>query len=250
MARRARARGRRCWRSLACSAPLLAAGSWLVTGIRGPVAVSSGPVLPAFVSVSSDNGMQLRTLVLRSGPGQLTYAVLRGADPLIGATELAEPPAARRALDTAVAALVAPGGGDAQDQGQAMASFDIGYVLLPAPVDGGLARVLDGVPGLRPVSTTSAFELWRVAETTARVRVVPPTGTVIPVVSGPVAVSACGSPHGRRDPGARRAGRRLDRHAGRSPADAAGCPGRRLGTGFPPAAGRRTARRHPQSGRP
>jgi GT2 family glycosyltransferase len=179
---------------VACSAPLLAAGSWLVTGIRGPVAVSSGPVLPAFVSVSSDNGMQLRTLVLRSEPGQLTYALLRGADPLIGATELAEPPAARRALDTAVSALVVPSGGDAQDQGQAMASFDIGYVLLPAPIDGGLARILDGVPSLRPVSTTSAFQLWRVAETTARVRVIQPAGTVVPVVSGPVAVSGAAAP--------------------------------------------------------
>jgi GT2 family glycosyltransferase len=179
---------------VACCAPLLAAGSWLATGVRGPVGVSSGPVLPTFVSVSSDNGLQLRTLVLRSEPGQLTYALLRGADPLIGATELAEPPAARRALDTAVAALAAPSGGDALDQGQAMASFDIGYVLLPAPIDEGLARILDGVPSLRPVSTTSAFELWRVAETAARVRVVESTGAVVPVVSGQVAVSGAAVP--------------------------------------------------------
>ncbi len=32
--------------------------------------------------------------------------------------------------------LVARGGGDAQDQGQALAALDIGYVLLPAPADG------------------------------------------------------------------------------------------------------------------
>jgi GT2 family glycosyltransferase len=179
---------------LACSAPLLGAGFWLATGVRGPVGVSAGPVLPAFVSVSSNTGMRLRTLVLGSEHGTLTYTVLRGADPLVGATELTEPPAAQRALDTAVATLVASHGGDAQDQGGAMAAFDIGYVLLPAPVDGGLARVLDGVPTLRPVSKTSAFQLWRVAETTARVRVIQPNGTVVPVAAGPVAVSGAAAP--------------------------------------------------------
>ena len=52
----------------AASAPLLAAGEWLTTGVRGPVTASSGPVLPAFVSVSADTGLRLRTLVLRAGP--------------------------------------------------------------------------------------------------------------------------------------------------------------------------------------
>jgi GT2 family glycosyltransferase len=179
---------------VACSAPLLAAGFWLVTGVSGPVGVASGPVLPAFVAVSSDTSLQLRTLVLRSTRGQLSYSVLRGADPEVGATELAEPPAARRALDTAVATLVAPSGGDAADQGQAIAAFDIGYVLLPAPVDQGLARILDGVPSLRQVSQTSTFQLWRVAGTTARVRVVEPTGAVVPVASGAVAVSGAAAP--------------------------------------------------------
>ena len=179
---------------VACSAPLLAAGSWLHTGIRGPVAVTSGPVLPAFVSVSSHTGLQVRTLVLRSENGDLTYSVLRGADPLVGATELTEPTAARHALDMAVASLIAPSGGDAGDQGQKMASFDIGYVLVPAPVDAGLARVLDGVPSLRPVSVTSAFQLWRVAGTLGRARVVESTGRVVPVASGPVAVSAAAAP--------------------------------------------------------
>ncbi len=179
---------------VACSAPLLAAGSWLHTGVRGPVAVTSGPVLPAFVSVSSHTGLQVRTLVLRSGNGDLTYSVLRGADPLVGSTELTEPAAVRQALDRTVASLIAPSGGDAGDQGQKMASFDIGYVLVPAPVDAGLARVLDGVPSLRPVSVTSAFHLWRVAETLGRARVVESTGRVVPVASGPVAVSAAAAP--------------------------------------------------------
>ena len=179
---------------VAASAPLLAAGSWLANGINGPVGVSAGPVLPAFVSVSSNTGLRARTLVLRSDHGKLTYSLLRGADPLIGSTEITESPAARQALDRAVATLVAPSGGDAQDQGQAMAAFAVGYVLLPAPVDGELARLLDGVPTLRPVSKTATFQLWRVAETTARVRVVAAKGTVLPVRSGQVTVSGAAAP--------------------------------------------------------
>ena len=40
----------------ACSAPLLAAGSWVATGVRGPVGGAAAPVLPPFVSVSSNTG--------------------------------------------------------------------------------------------------------------------------------------------------------------------------------------------------
>ena len=76
-------------------------------------------MLPPFVSVSSDTGQRLRTLVLRAEHGTITYEVLRGADPLLGATDLAQPPAAQRTLDAVVSTLAAPDGGDAQDQGQA-----------------------------------------------------------------------------------------------------------------------------------
>ncbi len=72
-------------------------------------------------------------------------------------------PAAERALRTAVATLVAPGGGQAVDQGQVLARFDIGFVLMRAPVDPTLARTLDGVTGLRRVSMTPSFDLWRLA---------------------------------------------------------------------------------------
>ncbi|HXF19843.1 MAG TPA: glycosyltransferase [Streptosporangiaceae bacterium] len=182
---------------VAASAPLLAAASWVTGGVRGPIGRSAGPVLPAFVSVSSDTGLRLRTLVLRaSGPGGVSYEVLRGADPLLGTADLTQPPSAQQALDSTVSTLVAPHGGDAQDQGQALAALGIGYVLLPAPVDATLASGLDNVAALRPVSTTTSFQLWRVADTAARVRVIGPGGTVAAVPSGPVAVSGAAAPHG------------------------------------------------------
>jgi GT2 family glycosyltransferase len=180
----------------AASAPLLAAGEWLSTGVRGPVTASSGPVLPAFVSVSADTGLRPRTLVLHQGGDGVTFEVIRDSDPLIGATDLTQPPAAQRALDSAVSTLVAPSGEDARDQGRALAALGIGYVLLPAPVSDTLAATLNDVPGLRPVSKTGAFQLWRVADTAAQARVIEPGGTVVPVPAGPVGVSGAAAPRG------------------------------------------------------
>jgi GT2 family glycosyltransferase len=180
----------------ACSAPLLAAGSWVATGVRGPVGGAAGPVLPPFVSVSSENGARPRTLVLRAGRGTVTYEVLRGADPVLGAIDLPQPPAAQRTLDSVVSTLAAQGGGDAQDQGQALAALDIGYVLLPAPADAALVGTLNNVADLRPVSKTADFQLWRVATTTARVRVAGPGGALVAVPSGPLGVSGAAAPRG------------------------------------------------------
>jgi GT2 family glycosyltransferase len=181
--------------AVACTAPVLAAASWLVTGVRGPVAPSAGPVLPEFVSVSSGTGLQLRTLVLRAGPhGRVTYMVLRDSDPLLGASDLPPPATAQRVLNLSVAALTAPYGGQVLDQGRALARLGIGYVLMPAPVSAPLARLLDGVPGLRPVSATSQFQLWRVTSTPARVTVTGPSGTVVAVPSGTLSVSGARAP--------------------------------------------------------
>ena len=178
----------------ACSAPVLAAGTWLIKGVQGPVRPESGPVVPAVVAVAENSNLQLRTLVLRAQGSQVNYSLQRGTGPSLGDPDLAPVPAAQSALNMAVAALVAPNGGEAVDQGQQLAQFDIGYVLLPAPVDENLARLLNGVSGLRPVSATPAFDLWRLAETTARVRVVEPNGTVVPVASGPIGVSGAKVP--------------------------------------------------------
>jgi GT2 family glycosyltransferase len=178
----------------ACSAPALAAASWVMSGVRGPVAAVHGQLVPELVSVSSDNGLRLRTLVLRVQPGHVSYAVLRGVGPSLGDPDLAPAPAAQRALGDAVATLVAPSGGQAADQGNTLAQFDVGFVLMPAPVSPVLARLLDGVAGLRPVSATSSFDLWRLVDFPARVRVVESGGQVIPLRSGTTSVAAAAAP--------------------------------------------------------
>jgi GT2 family glycosyltransferase len=179
---------------VACSAPVLAAAFWVMTGVKGPVAPAKGLTVPEIVSVSSGNGLQLRTLVLRSSGGQVTYSLLRGSSPSMADPDLVVPPAAEQALNEAVATLVAPGGGEAAVQGQSLAQLDVGFVLMSAPVNQSLARLLDGVAGLRSVSTTAAFDLWRLDSLPARVQVVEPDGKVVPVPSGQVSVSGAAAP--------------------------------------------------------
>jgi hypothetical protein len=173
----------------AASAPLLAAGYWLAAGVSGPVAAASPQILPAFVAASSAGADRDRTLVLRSDDGALAYTVLRTADPLLGEPELPPASSSARALAGVVAALSAAGSGDAGDTGQSLSEFDIGYVLLPAPIDQALAQQLNAAAGLQPLTTAPAYDLWQVSGTVARARVVTAAGAVVPISSGAIGVN-------------------------------------------------------------
>jgi GT2 family glycosyltransferase len=190
--------GRPRWRTLTliaglaatASAPLLAAGWWLATGVPGPLTTAAPQILPAFVAATSAGPDRPRTLVLRQDGGILAYTVLRTSDPVLGEPELAQAVTATRALDTAVASLAAASGGDGGDPSQALSQFDIGYVLLPAPIDQTLAHQLDGAAGLVSLTQAPAYDLWQVAGPVARVRIVMPNGTVVPVPSGTIGAGA------------------------------------------------------------
>jgi hypothetical protein len=132
--------------------------------------------------------------VIRQEGGTLSYAVLRAADPVLGEPELAETASSTRALEGVVASLAAAGSGDAGDTGQALSQFDIGYVLLPAPINQALAAQLNAAAGVEPLTRAPAYDLWQVAETVARVRVLTADGTTVPVPSGPVGVNAVIAP--------------------------------------------------------
>ena len=176
------------------SVPALAAGYWLADGLDGPVTAAGAPILPAFVAASSAGPDRPRTLVLRQDGGTLTYSVLRAADPVPGEPELAETAASRNAMEGVVASLSAAGSGDAGDTGQALSQFDIGYVLMPAPADQALANQLSSAAGLQSLTRSSSYDLWQVSGTVARVRVVTPAGTAVPVPSGPVGVNTVLAP--------------------------------------------------------
>jgi hypothetical protein len=190
------------WRVLAAvagcavvaSAPVLAAGYWLVAGVGGPVAAASPQILPAFVAASSAGPDRNRTLVLRTDGGALSYTVLRDADPVLGEPELTVASSSTRALADVVAALGSAGSGDTGDTGQALSQFDIGYVLLPAPIDQALAQQLDAAAGLTPLTSAPAYDLWQVSGTVARTRVVTAGGTALAVPSGAIGVNTVLAP--------------------------------------------------------
>ncbi len=92
-------------------------------------------------------------------------------------------------MSKAVSALTTPGGGLAANQAQLLADFDIGYVLVQAPVDPQLATVLSNVSGLHPYSTTSGYSLWQLDTLPSRVSVAEPDGTVAPIGSSAVGVA-------------------------------------------------------------
>jgi GT2 family glycosyltransferase len=187
----------------ACAAPAVAAGWWLVNGVSGPVGPAPGGVVPSLVSNAAGTGRQLRTLVLASSAGRISYLLLRGMSPEFSYGDVSEAPGAQAALSKAVASLVAPGGSEAGSPSQQLAGFDVGFVLMRAPLDDNLVSVLDGVPGLTQVSmcsaecastSTSAFDLWKLASAPSRVSVIERNGTVVAIPSGPVGVAGARVP--------------------------------------------------------
>jgi hypothetical protein len=178
----------------AATAPVLAAVFWVSDGVRGPVGSVTAPVLPAFVSASSNGGSQYRTLVLRPDGDSVDYAVVRQSDPILGEPELTAYGPAQQTLSEQVSALGSQDGADAGDPGLALSQFGIKWVLLPGPVDTALAQRLDASVGLVPLSKSAAYDLWEVAGPVARVRVIAPDGTVTPLPSQPVDVTAVAAP--------------------------------------------------------
>jgi GT2 family glycosyltransferase len=176
------------------SAPVLAAGYWLVHGVTGPLTQASGEVVPALVAPSSGSGDQLRTLVLTSEQGHVSFLLLRGDSPQFTDPQIVPVAAAQSALTSAVGALVAPGGDEAANQSQLLARFDIGFVLMRAPLSAQLASVLDEVAGLSQVSMTPTFDLWRLSTVPSRVSVVEPDGAVVAIPSGPVSLAGAAAP--------------------------------------------------------
>ncbi len=176
------------------SAPLLAAAYWLVNGVSGPITQASGEIVPALAAPASAAESQLRTLVLSPDDGHVSYVLLRGDSPELTDSGLVPAPAAETALNQAVGALVAPGGDDAANQAQLLAHFDIGFVLMRAPLNQDLVSVLDEVAGLSPISMTPTFDLWRVTPTPSRVSVVEPDGAVVAIPSGAIGVYGAAAP--------------------------------------------------------
>ncbi|MGQ0626466.1 MAG: glycosyltransferase [Sporichthyaceae bacterium] len=175
---------------VAIGAPALATTTWMAAGAGDPLRRDSVPLLPAFVSAEAATTDRPRTLVLRASgapPGTdatvddversdelaltgLSYALVRGGGPELGAADRGVSAAALRALESLVADLVS-GRGDAQ--AQRLVDFGVRFVLVRSPINDDIARGLDAVPALERVSTTGGDGLWRLAIPVARLMFLP-----------------------------------------------------------------------------
>ena len=228
----------------AASAPVLVAVYWVADGVRGPIGSVATPLLPAFVSASSSSGGQYRTLVLRPAGASLTYTLVRQSDPTLGEPELTAASAAAAALDRQVAALGAPlGGGRRRPRARARRlRHQVGDAAWPGQPGPGPAARRVGRPGA--------------GQQGAGVRPVAGVGSGGQGPGGrqgrnrhPAGCAAGGYDRGDRagrgrHARARRAVRRVDRHAGRYRAEATARSGQRLGARVHAAGRRRPAGDH------
>ncbi|MEV0617081.1 glycosyltransferase family 2 protein [Nonomuraea sp. NPDC050404] len=149
--------------AVAFSTPLLAAGHWMVVGVRGPLVGDAPDVLPALAAARTTQGE--RTLVIKGS----SFTVLHGRAPLIGEAELPVASGARTRVGAAAEGLVGGRGGDAAT----LARQGIAMVAVAPPVSPELARTLDSQPSLQRMSLSEVGGLWRLAEPVTRVPVQP-----------------------------------------------------------------------------
>lgn len=167
--------------ALAVGGPVVAGAAWALEGADGPVRRASPVLVPAHVAAEAATSDRPRTLVLyQRGPAGLSYALVRGAGPRLGDTDGSTDAEAYKRLDDLVGDLVSSRGGA---QVQRLADFAVRYVLVQAPVDEGLGRALDSVPGLARVSAPGGDGLWRLEAPIARLRMTGPKEPV-PVAAG------------------------------------------------------------------
>ncbi|MEV5889775.1 glycosyltransferase family 2 protein [Nonomuraea fuscirosea] len=158
--------------AVAFSTPLLAAGHWMVEGVRGPLRGDAPDVMPALAAARTTQGE--RTLVIK-GSG---FTVLHGRVPLIGEAELPADQKARARVGAAAEGLVGGRGGDAAT----LAQQGIGMVALAPPVSFDLARTLDSQPSLQRLSLSESGGLWRLAEPVTRVAAQPVSVLHVPLL--------------------------------------------------------------------
>ncbi len=146
----------------ALTAPLLAAGFWVVGGAGGPLGKVDPDTVPLFLHAPGGP----RTLVLHREPtGQVSYTVLRDDRPRLGESEVTVGGEAEERMDDLVAGLAA---GREGDDGPALTRMGVQYLLVPHPKKDPITKVLDASPELTRLSRTGTFAVWRLQATSAR----------------------------------------------------------------------------------
>lgn len=151
--------------AVAISVPLLAAGFWVLHGVRGPVGRVNGDLTATLAGQTEAGSHQARILVLERRPGEprASYTVLRTTAPMLGDSETPTSAGARRRMDTIVAGFAASHG-----DGWALARMGVQYVYVPHPGQDTIVPALDSAPDLTRLGRDDSFALWRLVPQSGR----------------------------------------------------------------------------------
>nr|WP_055506647.1 glycosyltransferase family 2 protein [Nonomuraea pusilla] len=141
--------------AVAFSTPLLAAGHWMATGVRGPLTGDAPEALPALAAVTAEEGE--RVLLVRGA----AFTLLSGRMPLLGEAELPVASEARAKVAAAAAGLIAGRGGK---DAATLAQHGVAMVAVAPPVSPDLVAALDSQPSLNRMSLSESGGLWGLTE--------------------------------------------------------------------------------------
>ncbi|MFF0307543.1 glycosyltransferase [Streptosporangium sp. NPDC004379] len=141
----------------ACSAPLLAAVTWVARGADGPISGNVPDAMPALAAVNS--GDRDLTLLLRARGGGFAFTVLHRRTPLVGEADVPVPAGPRDRVAVAAAGLVSGRGGD---DVRVLAAHGVRFVAVASPVDPRVSRALDSQPELARMSLSRRVGVWQV----------------------------------------------------------------------------------------
>lgn len=178
---------------VACTAPLIAAGTWLYTGVSGPLDRHNPAVMPAFVAAQNARPSHPRALVVRGvGKGQVSYTVLRDGRLLLGSAKTPAPPGVTDHVTGVVAGLVS---GRRTGEVAELARHGVGFVVMPGQLDEDLVRKFDANPLLDRVSKLPTLAVWQLDAPAAHLRIVS-DGGVRSLPSGELGAKTRVSPGG------------------------------------------------------
>lgn len=141
--------------------PLAGLGWWLVDA-DDDLAATSGTVVPAYMAQSSLTGPEHGVLIVRGDVASgLDYRVRRDDGITLGEDEVLALAGQDRDFTRLVRDLTSR---PDPARVESLAGHGIEYVLLPEPVDGSVAAVLDATDGLVPASADGRDRAWHVEQ--------------------------------------------------------------------------------------
>ena len=166
---------------LATLSVLFSAGWWVSTADSAPLQAKTKSALPAFLSVSAQTDDRFKTLVLRSGSGQINYFVAREGDLKLGEPDVMTGLAP--VVNKAVVDLIS---GSGVTSSGVFAEFGIRYVFMARPINEEVVRTIDGAGGFTRAASTNEGISWKVPGALGHISFLSQDGTFAVLPSGEI----------------------------------------------------------------